>query len=61
MRAKRKAQGESVAQLLIELQTNHPGVPVISVGDYNAFDVNDGFVDVLGIIRGDQAPPGAGG
>jgi len=57
VRAKRKAQAESVAQLLIELQTNRPGVPVISVGDYNAFDVNDGFVDVLGIIRGDQAPP----
>ena len=57
VRAKRKAQGESVAQLLIELQTNHPGVPVISVGDYNAFEVNDGYVDVLGIIRGDQAPP----
>jgi hypothetical protein len=57
VRAKRKAQGESVAQLLIELQTAHPDVPVISVGDYNAFEVNDGFVDVLGIIRGDQAPP----
>jgi predicted extracellular nuclease len=57
VRAKRKAQGESVAQLLIELQANHPGVPVISVGDYNAFEVNDGWVDVLGIIRGDQAPP----
>ena len=56
VRAKRKAQGESVAQLLIELQTLHPGVPVISVGDYNAFEVSDGYVDVLGIIRGDQAP-----
>jgi hypothetical protein len=56
VRAKRKAQGESVAQLLIELQTAHPGVPVISVGDYNAFEVNDGYVDVLGIIRGGQAP-----
>jgi uncharacterized protein len=57
VRAKRKAQGESVAQLLIELQTTHPGVPVISVGDYNAFEVNDGYVDVLGIIRGNQVPP----
>jgi predicted extracellular nuclease len=57
VRAKRKAQGESVAQLLIELQTTHPGVPVISVGDYNAFEVSDGYVDVLGIIRGNQVPP----
>jgi predicted extracellular nuclease len=57
VRAKRKAQGESVAQLLIQLQTENPGVPVISIGDYNAFEFNDGFVDLLGIIRGDQAPP----
>jgi len=57
VRAKRKAQGESVAQLLIELQTTNPGVPVISVGDYNAFEVSDGYVDVLGIIRGNQVPP----
>jgi hypothetical protein len=57
VRAKRQAQAESVAQLLIELQTQYPGVPIVSVGDYNAFDVNDGYVDVLGIIRGTQAPP----
>jgi predicted extracellular nuclease len=56
VRAKRKAQGESVAQLLIDLQAQYPGVPIVSVGDYNAFEVNDGYVDVLGIIRGDQAP-----
>jgi hypothetical protein len=29
----------------------------LSVGDYNAFDANDGYVDVLGIIVGNQAPP----
>ena len=57
VRAKRKAQGESVAQLLIDVQTANPGVPVIAVGDYNAFEVNDGYVDLLGIIRGNQAPP----
>jgi len=57
VRAKRKAQGESVAQLLIDLQAQYPDVPIVSVGDYNAFDVNDGYVDVLGIIKGTQAPP----
>ena len=57
VRAKRKAQAESVAQLLIDLQSQYPAVPIVSLGDYNAFDVNDGYVDVLGIIRGDQAPP----
>jgi predicted extracellular nuclease len=57
VRAKRMAQAESVAQLLVDLQSQYPGTPVVSVGDYNAFEVNDGYVDVLGIIRGDQAPP----
>ena len=57
VRAKRKAQAESVAQLLIDLQAQYPGIPIVSVGDYNAFDVNDGYVDVLGIVRGDEAPP----
>jgi uncharacterized protein len=56
VRAKRMAQAESVAQLLIDQQTQFSGVPIVSVGDYNAFDVNDGYVDVLGIIRGDQVP-----
>jgi predicted extracellular nuclease len=57
VRAKRKAQAESVAQLLLDLQGQYADVPVVSVGDYNAFDVNDGYVDVLGIISGNQAPP----
>ena len=29
---------------------------MISIGDYNAFDVNDGYVDVVGIVRGAPAP-----
>ncbi|HEX8118068.1 MAG TPA: Calx-beta domain-containing protein, partial [Pyrinomonadaceae bacterium] len=36
VREKRRRQAESIAGLLQELQTNNPGVPVISVGDYNA-------------------------
>ncbi len=56
VRAKRQAQGEDVATLLASLQSTHPGTPIVSVGDYNAFEVNDGFVDVLGIARGAPAP-----
>ena len=56
VRAKRQAQGEYVANLLSELRGANPGVPVVSVGDYNAFEVNDGHVDVLGIARGVPAP-----
>ncbi|MGE3275210.1 MAG: lamin tail domain-containing protein [Vicinamibacterales bacterium] len=56
VRAKRQAQAEGVAQVLADLQATYPGVPVVSVGDYNAFEVNDGYVDVMGIVRGNQAP-----
>lgn len=57
VQAKRQAQGEYVARLLADLQTAYPGTPIVSVGDYNAFEVNDGYVDVLGIARGVPAPP----
>lgn len=50
VRTKRGAQAEFLAQLLAEHQA--AGENVVSVGDYNAFQVNDGTVDVLGIVRG---------
>lgn len=56
VQAKRLAQAEYVARLLDGLRAQYPGVPVVSVGDYNAFEVNDGYVDVLGIVRGAPAP-----
>ena len=56
VRAKRLAQAEYVARLLDSLRGSYPGVPVVSVGDYNAFEVNDGYVDVLGVARGVPAP-----
>ncbi len=56
VRAKRLAQGEYVARLLDGLRLTYPHVPIVSVGDYNAFEVNDGYVDVLGIVRGAPAP-----
>ncbi|MEZ5291990.1 MAG: HYR domain-containing protein [Vicinamibacterales bacterium] len=56
VRAKRLAQAEYVARLLGDLRASHPGLPIVSVGDYNAFEVNDGHVDVLGVARGVPAP-----
>ena len=56
VRAKRQAQSEYVAQLLADLRAANPGVPVVSVGDYNAFEFSDGYVDVLGTARGAPAP-----
>jgi len=52
VREKRKKQAESVAGLLQELQTNSPGVPVISVGDYNAYQFNDGYTDPIATLKG---------
>jgi predicted extracellular nuclease len=56
VRAKRTAQAESVAQLLQHLQTSDPGTPVISVGDYNAYQFNDGYTDPMSVIIGEPTP-----
>jgi predicted extracellular nuclease len=52
VRAKRTAQAEATAQLLQSLQTDHPGVPVISIGDFNAYQFNDGYTDPIAILKG---------
>lgn len=52
VREKRRKQAESVAGLLQELQTNHPGVPVMSVGDYNSYQFSDGFTDPIKTLKG---------
>jgi hypothetical protein len=52
VRAKRKAQGEFLADLLQELQTDNPGTPVLSIGDYNAYQFSDGFTDPIATIKG---------
>ena len=56
VRAKRTAQAESIARLLQELQQNNTKVPVISVGDYNAFEFNDGYTDPMSVIAGAPTP-----
>jgi predicted extracellular nuclease len=52
VRAKRQKQAEFLADLLDDLQEQGP---VISVGDYNAFEFSDGVVDVMGTVTGDPA------
>jgi len=52
VRAKRKAQAEFLADLLQELQTDNPGIPVMSVGDYNSYQFNDGYTDPISVIKG---------
>ena len=52
VRAKRKAQAEFLADLLQDMQTANPAVPVISIGDYNAYQFNDGYTDPVSVIKG---------
>ncbi len=37
-------------------QVSFPGVPIVVMGDLNAFEFSDGYVDVVGIISGNPAP-----
>jgi len=65
VRAKREFGAEYLANLIQGFQAS--GNNVFAVGDLNAYQVNDGYVDVLGVIRGNPAPanqdvvPGASG
>ena len=54
VRAKREAQAEFLANLVQGFQG--AGEHVMVVGDFNSYEVNDGLVDVLGVVRGDPAP-----
>lgn len=56
VRQKRKAQAEYLANLIQGFQTSDPNAKIISVGDYNAFQFSDGYVDVIGAIKGAPTP-----
>lgn len=57
-RAKRKDQAEAMAQFLQQRLTANPSENLILVGDFNAFEFNDGYVDMINGIRGVPAPAG---
>lgn len=56
VRAKRLAQAEYLGHLIEGLQQQGPTEPIVAVGDFNAFEFNDGYVDVIGTIKGTPAP-----
>lgn len=58
VRAKRRAQAEFLANLVQARQTGNPNERIVLVGDFNAFEVNDGLVDVMGTILGTPTPAG---
>ncbi len=59
VRAKRLAQAQDVANLLQARQTADPTEAIVMVGDYNAFEVNDGFVDSIATMLGTPPPDNA--
>jgi predicted extracellular nuclease len=56
VRTKRRAQAESLANLIQARQTADPNERIVLVGDFNAFQVNDGYVDTIGTIIGTPTP-----
>ena len=56
VRAKRAGQAEFLAALIDRRLHDEPGEQILVIGDLNAFEFSDGFVDVVGTIRGRPAP-----
>jgi len=58
VRQKRLRQAISLACEVQAFQSNaaNSGVPLVVIGDFNAFQFSDGYADVAGIIRGDTNP-----
>ena len=53
---KRYEQAQSVAQKVQDIQSVNPDVNLVVLGDFNAFEFTDGYVDLAGIIKGDFNP-----
>ena len=58
VRAKRAAQARYLAELIETRQQANPGERIVLLGDFNAFEFNDGYVDSMGVITGREAGPG---
>jgi hypothetical protein len=59
VRAKRFEQAYRLSLFIQGLQTADPAVRLIAVGDFNAFEFTDGYVDVMGQVTGLLDPEGA--
>ena len=56
VRAKRQRQAEDLARLVQRRQQADPTERIVLVGDFNAFEFNDGFTDSIGAILGRPSP-----
>jgi endonuclease/exonuclease/phosphatase family metal-dependent hydrolase len=59
VRRKRFEQSEWLAHWLQDRQTGSPEENLVVIGDFNAFEFSDGYVDVVGQISGSPDPAGA--
>ncbi|MBP6821675.1 MAG: DUF11 domain-containing protein, partial [Acidobacteria bacterium] len=56
VRAKRLAQVVDLANLVQTRQTNNPNERIVLVGDFNFFEVNDGYGDSMSTLLGAPVP-----
>ena len=56
IRTKRRAGAEWLANYVQGRQTANANERIVLVGDFNAFEFNDGYVDVMGTIKGTPTP-----
>jgi predicted extracellular nuclease len=57
VRAKRAAQARYLAGQVQARQAADPNEKILLLGDFNAFEFSDGYVDVMGIVTGREAAP----
>jgi len=57
IRAKRAAQAKFLADYIQSRQAANPGERIVLLGDFNAFEFNDGYADSMGVITGKEAGP----
>ena len=55
VRAKRASQARFLAEQIEARQSANPAEHLVVLGDFNAFEFNDGYADVMGIITGREA------
>ncbi len=59
VREKRHQQALRLSQFIQQQQTATPGLRLVAIGDFNAFQFSDGYVDVMGQVTGSPDPAGA--
>jgi len=58
VRDKRQKQAEYLATLIDGMQKDDPTRQIVVLGDFNAFEFNDGYVDAMGTVTGLPSPDG---